>query len=640
MISIPHQQSDPLISVIIPTFNRADLLSATLHSLASQDPNRLEIIVVDDGSTDHTERAVAECGLPVRFLNQNQRGPGAARNLGWDAAQGDYVAFLDSDDVWFPWTLATYQYCLRIFDRPSFVLGTAHWFEQIEELTTAKETPLNALIYRDYFASALDTLWIGASSMLVKRDCASRFESERINAEDLDLAMHLGTENRFAWIREPATFGYRKHGNSAVSNFDKTRLGIFHLIKEEKVGRYPGGSKRRIERLNLITRSTRPPALEALLKNQPITAIRIYLQTLRWNVALRRWKFIFGFPGVALAHWMPRNGKTSTVNSVQDVLTSSHPVDISYEVSVIVPTKNRKELLFGTLQSIEKQTIKCEILVIDDASTDGTAEMVATHFPNAHYERRNESGGPTACRNQGAFRASGAIIVTLDDDCVFCSETSLEDGLKWLDRPELAAITLPFVNVRQDDVLRTAAPNSEDRFATLDFYGGMVAFRRDRFLEAGGYRTSYFMHWEEYDLAVRLLQAGYLIGNGKSEVIHHLESPVRNKKKLWRLGARNSVLFVIYNVPFPFLPAHLAVTVIKTFLYALRRGAAREVLIGFANALSASLSGWRMRKPLSIKVYNVARWLKKSGPQTISKIAQLLPRMKKPLQHGLKPSMY
>lgn len=292
--------------------------------------------------------------------------------------------------------------------------------------------------------------------------------------------------------------------------------------------------------------------------------------------------------------------------------------------SVVIPTKNRAEQLRETIRSVLSQTVRCEIIVVDDGSTDDTGEMIRKEFPGVIFERRQISGGPTACRNRGAEIAAGEFLVTLDDDCVFCGSTSLEKALEWFDLPEIAAVTLPFVNVKQDHVLRTAAPSRDKRYATLDFYGGMVAFRRERFLAVGGYRTSYFMHWEEYDLAVRLLQAGGLIRNGESETVHHYESAVRDTKKLWRLGGRNAVLFVIYNVPLVFVPIHLVATIAKTYFYAAKRGSGRDALVGIRNGLVDSLSGWHQRKPLAQKVYNLARWMKREGPQSLSQVTQLL----------------
>jgi glycosyltransferase involved in cell wall biosynthesis len=219
-------------------------------------------------------------------------------------------------------------------------------------------------------------------------------------------------------------------------------------------------------------------------------------------------------------------------------------------VTVVIPTKNRKESLQRTIRSVLEQKITPQLIVIDDASTDQTGEMMKREFPGVIYERQQSSIGPSACRNRGAELGSGEFLVTLDDDCLFCKKDSLLEALQWFNLPEIGAITLPFVNINCDQVLRTAAPDKTDRFATLNFYGGMVAFRRDLFLKLGGYRAAYFMEGEEYDLATRLLQAGFIVQAGTSHIIDHDESPIRDYRKRRQLVSRNAVLYVFYNVPF------------------------------------------------------------------------------------------
>jgi glycosyltransferase involved in cell wall biosynthesis len=92
----------PLLSVIVPSFNRASLIGTTLASLVRQIGPAGEIIVVDDGSTDGTAAVAEAFGGPVRVLRQANTGPSAARNLGFSASTGEYVLFFDSDDLLAP----------------------------------------------------------------------------------------------------------------------------------------------------------------------------------------------------------------------------------------------------------------------------------------------------------------------------------------------------------------------------------------------------------------------------------------------------------------------------------------------------------------------------------------------------------
>jgi len=96
----------PSVSVIIPTYNRADLLPAAVSSALMQEPMPLEVLVVDDGSTDATAEVCRRFPHPVRVIRQENAGAAAARNRGIAEAKGEIVAFLDSDDVWLPGKLA------------------------------------------------------------------------------------------------------------------------------------------------------------------------------------------------------------------------------------------------------------------------------------------------------------------------------------------------------------------------------------------------------------------------------------------------------------------------------------------------------------------------------------------------------
>ena len=90
------------VSVIIPAYNRAHYIREAIESALQQSHRPLEIIVVDDGSTDETPQILATYSEPVRVFRQVNQGVAAARNLGVSHARGEYVAFLDSDDLWHP----------------------------------------------------------------------------------------------------------------------------------------------------------------------------------------------------------------------------------------------------------------------------------------------------------------------------------------------------------------------------------------------------------------------------------------------------------------------------------------------------------------------------------------------------------
>jgi len=103
----------PVFSVILPTYNRAELLARAVESVRHQSRAAAEIIVVDDGSTDSTKETLATQAPDVRYIYQANAGPAAARNTGVQAARGDWICFLDSDDVYLPHRLEHHAQIIR-----------------------------------------------------------------------------------------------------------------------------------------------------------------------------------------------------------------------------------------------------------------------------------------------------------------------------------------------------------------------------------------------------------------------------------------------------------------------------------------------------------------------------------------------
>ena len=92
----------PLVSVIIPTYNRAKMIRMTIDNVLEQTYRNFELIIVDDGSTDDTQSVLRGYGDRIRVVTQANAGPAVARNRGVEAAHGEIIAFQDSDDLWKP----------------------------------------------------------------------------------------------------------------------------------------------------------------------------------------------------------------------------------------------------------------------------------------------------------------------------------------------------------------------------------------------------------------------------------------------------------------------------------------------------------------------------------------------------------
>lgn len=295
--------SHPRFSTIIPTYNRAALLDATLESVLGQRFSDQEVIVIDDGSTDDTPSMLAGYGERIHVLRQVNQGPGAARNLGIEHARGQYIALIDSDDLWLPWTLETYDRVIRENGEPAFIASRELPFKGDFDLSQVKETSLQWRGYADYYASHADAGWVPLCGVAVRGDVLRQvggFPTTRINYEESDLWLRLGAAPGFVRIIEPLCSARRWHEDNITHDLSRTIEGVSHLIAREAAAEYPGGGPRKGERLDLLTRHIRPVSLECLKRGRRDAAWDLYRRSFLWHLKLAKLKYLLGFPVKAM----------------------------------------------------------------------------------------------------------------------------------------------------------------------------------------------------------------------------------------------------------------------------------------------------------------------------------------------------
>lgn len=287
-------------SVIIPTRNRAALLARALDSVAAQTHPAAEVIVVDDGSRDGTAEYL-EHAPRVRALRIDAASPGAARNAGAAVATGEYLAFLDSDDLWTPWTLDTFAAAIAAHDGPAIVAASFRQFVDEAELATERPSELAADAYPDYFSSWPRQAVIGAGMMAVRRDVFARaggFRAGHVNLEDHDLMLRLGTAAGFVIVRSPLMLGWRRHQQSVTRDLARSVAGWQTLMTAESGGEYPGGAGYLEQRRGIITMHARAVSIECARAGFVREAAHIYAATFAWHLSLGRWKYLLTFPAV------------------------------------------------------------------------------------------------------------------------------------------------------------------------------------------------------------------------------------------------------------------------------------------------------------------------------------------------------
>ncbi len=216
------------VSVIIPSYNSARFLVDALESVLAQTLPAHEIIVVDDGSTDETQDVLRPFGDRVIVLSQANGGLSIARNNGIARATGDWVAFLDGDDVWDRDKLAQQLGCLDGAD--SVVCVHTNFFKFGDE--TGVNPPF--LSFREGRSDAKTLLsgdgWICPSSALVRRTTHARFREWGPPAEDVIYFAELSFEGSFRYIVEPLV-GHRIHVDQATKQRDSAMLGTLAELR-------------------------------------------------------------------------------------------------------------------------------------------------------------------------------------------------------------------------------------------------------------------------------------------------------------------------------------------------------------------------------------------------------------------------
>lgn len=214
----------PTVSVIIPTYNRGSLLLQTLESVFQQTYKDFEVIVVNDGSRDNTGeilRALVANGS-IRYVEQANQGLSCARNTGASMAVGEYLAFVDDDDLW---PLDKLEWQVRSLDRNTQAAMVYGFSKSFENLFTAEKAarPLEpkggpsgdcrrAFLEANFMSSIGQTL-IRRSAF----EKVGRFESGRLYAEDCDLYIRLSKIAPFIY-EERLALHYRMHSNPRISN--------------------------------------------------------------------------------------------------------------------------------------------------------------------------------------------------------------------------------------------------------------------------------------------------------------------------------------------------------------------------------------------------------------------------------------
>ena len=200
------------MSVIIPAYNRAGVIGETLENVFQQTYPNIELIVVDDGSTDDTQTVLRSYGSRIRWVAQRNAGPSAARNHGIAIAKGEIIAFQDSDDAWHPTKIERQVSLLRKVGEsvPCCLCNSTLHLPEGRVVRSFENAPVNPPIEEGIWLNVSEVLSsrfiLFNQAVAIRRNVLERVggfdESFRI-LEDKELQLRLSLEGPWAFIREP-----------------------------------------------------------------------------------------------------------------------------------------------------------------------------------------------------------------------------------------------------------------------------------------------------------------------------------------------------------------------------------------------------------------------------------------------------
>ena len=216
----------PTVSVIMPVYNDASFLREAVDSALEQTHPPLEVIVVDDGSTDNSASIAESYGSPVRVIRQENQGAARARNRAIEVAQGDWLAFLDSDDLWKPEKLRKQLAAVE----PDVVLVHTNWlhFGAEQFVRDVSDIPEDRRYTIEQLLTSTNPFHF--SSVMVRRSLPVRFRTWAPPSEDMVFCLELTTFGRFLLVPEVLT-EKRIHPKALTSATDA--YAKYHAIRQE-----------------------------------------------------------------------------------------------------------------------------------------------------------------------------------------------------------------------------------------------------------------------------------------------------------------------------------------------------------------------------------------------------------------------
>lgn len=382
-----RKDKNPLISVIVASYNYADIIGRTLDSLVAQTYKNFEVIVVDDGSKDDSIKVIKKYTTKYPFIKLHRHKQGknmglpATVKLGLEKAKGEYIAFCESDDYWDKTNLEEKVKIINNYANPKVIVNDVELFGDekkckfVQTVVDERKYRLNKTKNKLSVEEFRDKNWIVTlSCCMIKKSVI----------DECDITGTPRGANLDWWIYRQACCGNTIfYVNKKLTYWNMHDSYMYLEMKDVVTAMLK--QKMFIENMDKM-----------LLSSHPI-------------VAMKLWKYI------------PKVDKRYTVKEGKlycgSKLCAKQPA-----FSVIMPTYNREKLLESSINSLLKQTYQnFELIIVDDGSIDGTADVINSKYSKELNSGKikyiyKENGGVCKARNVGLRNVSKEWIAYLDSD--------------------------------------------------------------------------------------------------------------------------------------------------------------------------------------------------------------------------------
>jgi glycosyltransferase involved in cell wall biosynthesis/Flp pilus assembly protein TadD len=475
-------QTPPLVSVIVPTFNRPQMLEASIKSIISQTMQDFEIIVVNDAGQDISSVLKRFKDKRIKYLQHNQnKGLAAARNTGIKSATGKYITYLDDDDIYYPNHL---EILVNYLESSNYKVAytdayRAHYErENSRYVLKTKDLPYSS----DFDCDRILTgNFIPVLCFMHEKKClddVGLFDETLTSHEDWDLWIRMSRKYEFGHIKKvTAEFAWLMDGSTMTSGKQADMLRTLEIIYAKHAD---------------------------LVKDKP------------------------------------------HIIEIQDRLLESRKKEVQKEAeavksSIVIPVFNKIEYTRQCLEALFKTTPRglFELIVVDNSSSDGTQEYLKKLAGEIKIITNEYNLGFAKACNQGARAARGELLVFLNNDTVplagwlealietaeYNISIGIVGGKLLYPDGKIQHAGVGFINGIPDHPLRNFPGDHPEANETreLDMVtGACLLIKKDLFFECGGFDEQYKNGVEDIDLCLKVRMNGYkVIYNPKSTLYHY-----------------------------------------------------------------------------------------------------------------------